>query len=99
MAAQPVNRLTKKEKQEYDRTITKIRNHFGSYHQIALKCHQHSGTELTGESFRSWFTYRRVPTHIAFLLYEVTDYAIDPITLAPYLRDLVALKRPATSKR
>jgi hypothetical protein len=57
-----------------------------------LRILQNCGRELTGETIRSWFAERRVPTHIAFVLYEIMDFKIDPLTLAPWLAEHVVLK-------
>lgn len=84
--------MTKKQEQAYDRTVAKIRNELGSYHTIALRVTMNCGKEHTGEGFRAWFAERRVPTHIAFSLYEVMDEGIDPLTLCPWLAEHVAMK-------
>lgn len=79
------NNLSHRQKQAYDKTLTVIRNHFGSYHAIALRIYTNCGREVTGETVRAWFADRRVPTHIAFVLYEIMEGAIDPLKLCPWL--------------
>lgn len=76
----------------YDKTIRLIRTRLGSYHSIALRVYNNCGKEHTGEGFRAWFIERRVPTHIAFSLYEVMDEEIDPLTLCPWLAEHVELR-------
>ena len=92
------NELTRRQIQAYDRTILQIRDFFGSYHSIALRIYSNCGREVTSETIRMWFAERRVPTHIAFVLYEVTDKAINPLALAPWLQEHVELTEKAASK-
>lgn len=53
------------------------------------------GREVTGETVRAWFADRRVPTHIAFVLYEIMEYEINPLSLCPWLAEHVELKAVA----
>jgi hypothetical protein len=90
------NEMTLRQAAAYDRTLRKIRKHFGSYHQIALRIYSNCEREVTGETVRQWFVDRRVPTHIAFVFYEMCDEDIDPLSLAPWLGEHVELKQAAT---
>lgn len=87
------NAMTRRQEQAYDRTLKAVRERFGSYHTIALRIFTNCGRELTGETVRAWFAERRVPTHIAFVLYEICDGEIDPLTLAPWLAVHVTLTK------
>lgn len=89
--------LTRRQIAAYDRTILQIRDLFGSYHQIALRIYSNCGRDVTSETVRAWFAERRVPTHIAFALYEITDQAINPLTLCPWLAEHVELKAASKS--
>lgn len=91
------NDLTKRQQQSYDKTLNAIHNHFGSYHTIALRIFQNCGREVTGETVRQWFSDRRVPTHIAFVFYEITEAKVDPLTLCPWLAEHVELKSGAAT--
>lgn len=91
------NNLTLRQSAAYDRTLKRIRAEFGSYHSIALRIYTNCGRELTGETVRAWFAERRVPTHIAFVLYEICDEEIDPLTLAPWLAEHVEMKAASKS--
>lgn len=91
------NALTRRQEQAYDRTLRHIRERFGSYHTVALRIFSNCGRELTGETVRAWFAERRVPTHIAFVLYEIMDGDIDPLTLAPWLSEHVEMKAASKS--
>lgn len=92
------NNMTKRQEQAYDRTVAQIREILGSYHLISLRIYSGCGREVTPETVRAWFAERRTPTHIAFVLYEITDEAIDPLNLCPWLAEHVELKkRPAAS--
>lgn len=89
------NHMTQKQQKVYDRTLNTVKQRFGSYHQIALRIYANCEREVTGETVRQWFFDRRVPTHIAFVLYEMMDEQIDPLTLCPWLAEHVELKRVA----
>ena len=92
------DKLTKKQEQAYDKTTQYICDIIGSKHAIALRIFFNCGREVTGETVRLWFAERRVPTHIAFALYEICEYTFDPLTLCPWMNEFVVLKeRPATS--
>jgi hypothetical protein len=41
---------------------------------------------------RNWFFTRTIPVDMAFVLYEICDHSIDPLTLAPWLNSYVELK-------
>lgn len=91
--------LTKRQEQAYDKALDKICELLGSKHAIALRIYFKCGREVTGETVRLWFVERRVPTHIAFALYELCDFTFDPLALCPWLAEYVTLKeRPAASK-
>ena len=83
--------MSKRQTQAYDKTLNEIREHFGSYNSIALRIYTNCGREVTGETVRQWFAERRVPTHIAFVLYEVMERAINPLHLCPWLAEHVQL--------
>ena len=90
---------TRRQEQAYDKTVAKIRFRFGSHNSIALRIYGNCDRELTSETIRAWFAERRVPTHIAFVLYEIMDQEIDPLTLCPWLGEHVELKNgPKASK-
>ena len=89
------NHLTVKEMRTYDRTLGKIRNLIGSYHSIALRIFSNCEQEVTGETVRTWFAERRIPTDMCFVLYEITEGGIDPLTLCPWLAEHVELKAAA----
>ena len=91
------HKMTRRQEQAYDRTLTTVRNRFGSYHSIALRIYSNCEREVTSETVRTWFAERRVPTHIAFVLYEITDQAINPLALAPWLQEHVELKAASES--
>ena len=84
---------TRKQKIAYDRTVREIRDRFGSYALISHQVYLNSDKMLSGEAFRSWFVERRIPTHIVFVLYEIMDQEIDPLTLCPWLAEYVELKQ------
>jgi hypothetical protein len=86
------NDLTRREIQSYDRTLLHIRDHVGSYSSIALRIYTNCGREVTSETVRAWFAERRVPTHIAFALFEICGKSFDPLTLAPWLKEFVEMK-------
>lgn len=85
------NDMSKAQIRAYDKTLAEIREHFGSYHSIALRIYTNCGREVTGETVRAWFTDRRVPTHIAFVLFEIMEKAINPLHLCPWLAEHVQL--------
>ena len=90
--------LTKRQEQAYDRTIQQIRDRFGSYHQIAHHAYLNCDRLLTGQAWRTWFGDRRIPTTFVFVLYEIMDEEIDPLTLCPWLAKHVQLKEKAASR-
>lgn len=87
--------MNKKQEAAYDKTLAKIRELIGSYHSIAVRVQINCGKEHTGQGFRQWFAERRIPTHIVFALYEITDEQIDPLTLCPWLAQYVEMKKVA----
>jgi hypothetical protein len=89
------NDLTARQIKAYEKTLTVIHSRFGSYHTIALRIYTNCGREVTGETVRAWFAERRVPTHIAFVLYEICDHEIDPLSLCPWLAEHVELRKEA----
>jgi hypothetical protein len=90
--------LTKSQEKAYDKTVAKIRERFGSYHQIAHHCYLASDRLLTGQAFLTWFAERRIPTTFVFVLYEIMDYEIDALTLCPWLAEHVQLKKKVASR-
>lgn len=90
--------LNKTQEKAYDRTTRQIREYVGSYHTIAIRIMFNCGKELTGQTISDWFRNRRVPTHIAFALYEICDEQIDPLTLCPWLAEHVVLRTSAVIK-
>lgn len=88
--------MTRRQEVAYDRTVEKIRDFIGSYHLIALRIYSNCGLEITPETVRAWFAERRTPTHIAFVLYEVCNEKIDPLTFAPWLARHVEMKEAAS---
>lgn len=89
------DKMTKRQEQAYDRALRQVCDHIGSKHSIALRIYTNCEREVTSETVRLWFAERRVPTHIAFVLYEITEGAIDPLALVPWLQEFVELKRTA----
>lgn len=87
-----LNSLNQHQKRAYDRTTRTIRNLVGSYHSIALRIYTNCDREVTGETVRNWFFTRTIPVDMAFVLYEICDHSIDPLTLAPWLNSYVELK-------
>ena len=89
---------TRRQEQAYDKTVAQIRERFGSYAQIQHHVYLNCDKLLTGEAFRAWFTERRTPTHIVFVLYEIMDGEIDPLTMCPWLAKHVEMRSgPGTS--
>jgi hypothetical protein len=84
--------MMKKEQAEYDKTCQSILRRFGSTNAIAIRSHQITDDIITGETIRLWFRDRKIPVEFAFVLYEMMDEEIDPLTLAPWLRRWVELK-------
>jgi hypothetical protein len=87
-----LNSLTATQKKAYTKTTDKIRSLLGSYHSIALRIFMNCDREITGETVRNWFVTRTVPADMAFVLYEVCEGDIDPLTLVPWLAEYVELK-------
>jgi len=84
--------MTKKQQAEYDKTCLMILDRFGSTNAIAIRSHQITDDIITGESVRLWFRGRKIPAEFVFVLYELMDREIDPLTLLPWLRKWVTLK-------
>ena len=91
--------MTARQEREYDKTVAKIREYFGSYNSIALRVHYNCEKEHTGEGFRAWFHERRLPTHLAFSIYEIMEGGIDPLTLCPWMTKHVELIRHQFPKK
>ena len=87
-----LNNLTAAQKKAYTKTTDKIRGKLGSYHSIALRIFTNCGREVTGETVRNWFFTRTIPVEMAFVLYEVCNEEINPLSLHPWLADHVELK-------
>lgn len=87
-----LNGMSKQQVRAYIRTIDTIREMIGSYHSIALRIYTACDREVTGETVRNWFYTRSIPVEIAFVLYEICDQNIDPLTLVPWLERYVELK-------
>ena len=83
--------MTKNERQ-YDKTCAMILERFGSTNAIAIRSYQVTGEIITGETVRLWIRDRKIPAEFVFVLYEMMDFEIDPLTLAPWLRVWVTLK-------
>ena len=81
-----------RQKAQYDKTCGLIRDRFGSTNAIAIHSHHITGNIITGETVRQWLTERRIPTDFAFVLYEMMDRKIDPLTLTPYIARWVEMK-------
>ncbi len=90
--------LTKRQEQAYDKTVKQIRFRFASFAQIAHHVYLASDTLFTGEAIRTWFAERRVPTTIVFVLYEIMDEEINPLTLCPWLAEHVQLKEKVAAR-
>jgi len=90
--------LTKRQEQAYDRTAKKIHERFVSYAQIAHHVYLNCDQLFTGEAIRTWFAERRVPTTVVFVMYEIMDCEIDPLTLCPWLADHVALRERVAAR-
>jgi len=84
--------MNKQQQARYDKTCAKIRNHFGSMNSIATRSFIHTDNVITGETVRLWMVERRMPTDFAFVLYEMMDREIDPLTLTPDLARYVEMK-------
>lgn len=87
-----LNHLTAHQKKAYTKTTDKIRSLVGSYHSIALRIYTNCDREVTGETVRNWFYTRTIPVEMAFVLFEVCDQQIDPLTLCPWLAEFVEMK-------
>jgi hypothetical protein len=85
--------MTKKEQAEYDKTCQLIVQHFGSTNAIAIRSHYYTDDIITGETVRIWIRDHKIPVEFAFVLYEMMDEKIDPLTLAPWLRQWVRLNK------
>lgn len=84
--------MSRKQQAEYDRTVKTILNRFGSTNAVAIQSHQITNEIVTGETIRLWFKNRKIPAEFVFVLYEMMDREIDPLTLLPWLRRFVELK-------
>lgn len=88
-----LNVLTGPQTRAYDKATLKLVTLIGSYHSISLRIFQNCGKEVTGETVRRWFLDRTVPTDMAFVLYEISERAINPLALCPWLAEHVVLKQ------
>ena len=84
--------MTKKQQAAYDRTCQEIHERFGSNNAIAIQSHRITDTIITGETVRQWISERRIPAEFVFVLYELMDFEIDPLTLLPWLGKWVTVK-------
>jgi hypothetical protein len=84
--------MTKKQQALYDKTCEQIRERYGSTHAIAVRSVMITDEVISGETVRTWFRDRTVPTDFAFVLYLMMDREIDPLALCPHLRRFVVLK-------
>jgi len=84
--------MNKKQQVEYDKTCKTIVDHFGSTNAIAIRSHQVTDEITTGETVRIWIRDRKIPAEFCFVLFEMMEYKIDPLTLLPWLRRWVTLK-------
>lgn len=83
--------MTKNQQKEYDKTCKVIIDHFGSTNAIAIRSHQITDEIITGETVRIWFRDYKIPAEFVFVLYEMMQFEIDPLTLVPWLRRWVTL--------
>lgn len=84
--------MNRKQQAQYDKTCAKILTHFGSTNAIAVRSHQITGDIITSETVRVWIRDRKIPVEFCFVLYELMNSDIDPLTLVPWLRRWVVLK-------
>ena len=84
--------MTKKQQALYDKTVAQILERYGSTHSVAVRSVHITDEVLTGETIRTWFRDRKIPTDFAFVLYQMMDREIDPLALCPHLRRFVVLK-------
>ena len=84
--------MNKKQQAEYDKTCQEIMDRFGSTNAIAIRSHQITDDIITGESVRLWFRNRKIPTEFAFVLYQMMEKEIDPLSLVPWLKRWVEMK-------
>ena len=83
--------MTKNQQNQYDKTCKAIIDQFGSTNSIAIQSHQITDKIITGETVRIWIKDRKIPAEFVFVLYEMMDLEIDPLTLLPWLRRWVTL--------
>ncbi len=86
------NTMTKNQQAQYDKTCQSILQKFGSTNAIAIRSVQITDGIITGETVRLWFRDRKVPPEFVFVLYEMMDEEIDPLSLLPWLRRWVVMK-------
>lgn len=84
--------MNSKEKSAYDKTCSQIQERYGSHNNIAVRSYSFTNSVITGQTVRSWFLERKIPTDFAFTLYEMMDQDIDPLTLCPHLKKWVSLR-------
>lgn len=85
--------MTKNQQAAYDKTCQTILRQFGSTNAIAIQSHPITNDIVTGETVRLWIRDRKIPADFVFVLYEMMNYSIDPLTLLPWLRRFVELKK------
>jgi len=83
--------MTKNQENQYDKTCEMILDHFGSTNAVAIRSHQITDEIITGETVRIWFRDHKIPAEFVFVLYEMMEFEIDPLTLVPWLRRWVTL--------
>lgn len=84
--------MTKTQQAQYDRTCRAILDKIGSTNAIAIQSHPYTGEIITGETVRLWMRGRKIPAEFCFVLYQMMDCEIDPLTLLPWLRKWVVMK-------
>lgn len=82
--------MNKKQQAAYDKTCQNIRSRY-SHNTLAVKSYHITKKIITGEAIRLYMVERRMPAEFAFVLYELMDYEIDPMTLLPQLAKWVKL--------
>ena len=84
--------MNKRQQAVYDETCDHIRDTYGSYNTIAVRSVQITDEVITGETVRTWFLERKIPADFVFVLYQMMEQEIDPLSLLPWMRRWVTLK-------
>ncbi len=84
--------MTKNQQALYDKTTQQIVERFGSTHAVAVRSVVITDEVITGETVRTWFRDRKIPTDFCFVLYAMMHKEIDPLNLCPHLRRWMDLK-------